>query len=107
MRSIVLLLAVACVLLLALGCGVFAVTSEGVVGAIQLTKSPLEVGDTSVGQSKVGESRAKGILIVAFGDCSIKAACEDGNITRIHHIDSEEINILGIYAEKIVRVYGE
>lgn len=107
MNRLVTLLAVVCVLSLALGCGVMATTSNGVMGAVQMTKSAVQVGDTEVGQSKVGEARAQGIIFVAIGDCSIKTACENGGITRIHHVDSEELNILGIYAEKVIRVYGE
>jgi len=71
------------------------------------TKSAVEVGDTTVGYSKVGEAMAEGIILIATGDASIKAAMKDGGITRIHHVDSEELNILGIYCKQIVRVYGE
>ncbi|MCD6416581.1 MAG: hypothetical protein J7M08_07790 [Planctomycetes bacterium] len=71
------------------------------------TKSAVAVGDTSVGMSKVGEATCEGILFLSKGDASIKAAMEEAGITRIHHVDSEEQNILGIYSTKTIRVYGE
>jgi hypothetical protein len=71
------------------------------------TQSALMLGDTSVGYSKVGESMAEGIVLIAQGDASITAAMEDGGIRRIHHVDSEEISILGVYCKQIIRVYGE
>ncbi|MHC5035630.1 MAG: TRL domain-containing protein, partial [Planctomycetota bacterium] len=57
--------------------------------------------------SKVGESMAEGIILLGRGDASISKAMKDGGITRIHHVDSEELNILGIYCKQIIRVYGE
>ena len=78
-----------------------------VLAPIMDTKSTVAVGDTEVGYSKVGESIAYGIILVGYGDASIKAAMEDGGITRIHHVDSEELNILNIYCKQTVRVYGE
>jgi hypothetical protein len=78
-----------------------------VVAPIMQTCSPVAVGDTTVGHSKVGESRAEGIILLSRGDASIQAAMEDGGITRIHHVDSEEFSVLGIYCEQIIRVYGE
>ncbi len=102
-RLCVLVLAV-CVVLVA-GC-VFP-RYGAVVAPVMVTKSPVAVGDTSVGYSKVGESMAEGIIVVSRGDASIKAAMEDGGITRIHHVDSEEFSVLGIYCQQIIRVYGE
>jgi len=78
------------------------------IGApIMKTQSALFVGDTTAGYSKVGESMCEGIVLVSYGDASIRAAMEDGGIRRIHHVDTEEISVLGVYAKQIVRVYGE
>lgn len=71
------------------------------------TKSAVAVGDPSAGTGKVGEAKAEGIIFMGTGDASIKAAMEDGNITRIHHVDSEEMNVLWVYARKVIKVYGE
>ena len=69
-------------------------------------KGPVAMG-TASGQSKVGISEAWGIIIFASGDASISAAMKNGGITRVHHVDSESMNILGIYAKYTTNVYGE
>jgi len=69
-------------------------------------KGPVSSG-TAAGSSKVGRSEAWGILIYATGDASISAAMKNGGITRIHHVDHESMNILGIYAKYTTKVYGE
>lgn len=82
-------------------------TSGAVTGPIMVTKSPMQVGDSTVGASKVGRAEAQGIIIVAFGDATISTAMRNGGITKIHHVDSEETGVLGIYAKKTIIVYGE
>ena len=58
--------------------------------------------------TKVGTGECATILgMVALGDCSIDAAMKNGNITKVHHVDSEAMNILGIYARFTTKVYGE
>jgi len=91
--------------ILAAGC----ITTRSDVGAfITLTKSSGQLADGLVVKSpKVGTSEAKGIIIVSFGDSSIDAACKQGNISKIHYIDYETINILGIYGAVKTTVYGE
>jgi len=70
-------------------------------------KSPVAVGDPTVGSAKVGRAKAQGIILVGFGDASISAAMKNGGITKIHHVDSEELCVLGIYSRKEIIVYGE
>ncbi len=105
MKRLALVLSLACVMVLAVGCVMPTTTS--IQAPIMMTRSALAVGDTDVGQSKVGEAEAVGIVLIARGDASIKAACDSVGITRIHHVDTEEYNILNIYCRKIIRVYGE
>jgi hypothetical protein len=69
-------------------------------------KGPVAVGPAA-GSSKVGRSHAFGILVFATGDASISAAMSNGGITRIHHVDHETLNILGVYAKYTTTVYGE
>jgi len=45
--------------------------------------------------------------VFATGDASISAAAASGGISRIHHVDHETLNILGIYAKYTTVVYGE
>ena len=69
-------------------------------------KGPVSVGPAATGP-KVGRAEAWGILVYATGDASISAAAANGGITRIHHVDNETFNILGIYAKYTTIVYGE
>ena len=78
-----------------------------VLASVSQTKSPVAMGDSSVRPAKVGTAEVEGILFLAFGDNSIKKAAENGNITRIHHVESEELNVLGSYCRSITQVYGE
>ncbi len=105
MKRLIPLLALACVVSMSLGC--VAPMTTSVWAPIMVTESTYMVGDTTVGQSKVGTAEVEGVILVAFGDASIKAACDAAGITRIHHIDTEELNVLNIYARKIMKVYGE
>jgi len=105
MNRILCVLALACVLSVALGCTTTMTT--GVWAPIMNSKTPFAVGDTSVGQSKVGTAEVEGIILLARGDASISAACASAGITKIHHIDSEDFSVMGIYSRKIITVYGE
>ncbi len=70
-------------------------------------KAPVAAGEPGA-YSKVGVSKATSILgLVATGDASIKAAMENGRITRIKYVDYDAKNILGIYGEYTTTVYGD
>jgi len=87
--------------------GCTAVAIGPVVAAVTIDeKGPVSVGDMRAGM-KVGMAQAEGILVVAYGDASIVAAMKDANITRVHHVDNETFNVLGIYARYKTIVYGE
>ena len=104
MRLLLCLALIASVLTVA-GCGF----SQGPVpyGITVDQKGPVAVGDTRAGADKVGRARAQGIILVGFGDASIKAAAAEGKITRIHHVDCDALTVLGIYARYETIVYGE
>lgn len=63
--------------------------------------------DNGVACSKSGSAEASGILGVAFGDASIHSAMTNGGITKIHHVDSKTLSVLGIYAKSTTVVWGE
>jgi len=44
---------------------------------------------------------------VAWGDASIQEAARDGQITEIHYVDYDLLEVLGIYAKMTINVYGE
>ena len=58
--------------------------------------------------SKVGKASCISVLtLIAAGDASIEAASKDGGITKIHHVDWETKNILGIIGTYTTTVYGD
>jgi hypothetical protein len=70
-------------------------------------KSPVAVGEPG-SYNKVGVSKATSVLgLVATGDASIKAAMENGGISKVKYVDYESKNILGIYGEYTTKVYGD
>ena len=102
---IYLLTALLCLALLA-GCAAYAVSP--VTGFVYSEVKGPGSATSNSGYSKVGTATAESFLgFVAMGDASISAAMEDGGITKIHHVDYESKNILGIYATFTVIVYGE
>jgi uncharacterized protein YceK len=71
-------------------------------------KAPVAAGEAGSSYSKVGTSKATSILgLVATGDASIKAAMENGKISKIKYVDYDAKNILGIYGEYTTTVYGD
>jgi hypothetical protein len=71
-------------------------------------KLPVAVADSNGKSLKVGTAECQSILsLVAQGDASIEAAKKNGNITKVHHVDWEVKNIMGIIGNYKVTVYGE
>jgi len=70
-------------------------------------KGPIAGFDTTAKATRVGRSRAEGIILVGYGDASINAAKLAGGINKIHHVDSDVMNIFGIYSRFETVVYGE
>src|SRR5690242_4772832 len=96
-------LAVSCAVLIA-GC---AIGHGPVIAPVTINmKGPVSAGSAATG-AKVGRAEAWGILVYATGDASISATATNGGINRIHHVDHETTNILGIYAKYVTIVYGE
>jgi hypothetical protein len=85
-------------------------TKGAVFAPVMETKSTIEIGDTSVGMDNVGRATAEGLILLARGDASLTTAMANGSkgkITKIHHVDSEELNVLGLYCTQTIVVYGE
>jgi len=71
-------------------------------------KLPVAVTSNGNNSPKIGIAECKSILgLVATGDASIETAKRNGGITKVHHVDWEVENILGIIGEYKVTVYGE
>jgi len=58
--------------------------------------------------TKIGTAECMSVLtLVATGDCSIEAAKKEAGITRVHTIDWDVKNYLGIVGYYKATVYGE
>jgi hypothetical protein len=93
------------------GCGAMIVAGGGGM-LYQDTKTPMSqvsyFGPSSNGVGKKGEASFTSILgIIATGDASLKAAMEIGGITKVHHIDQQVTNVLGLISIYKIIVYGE
>ena len=67
----------------------------------------LSIGGQDLGARR-GESSCKALLgIAAWGDCSAKAAADDGNITQIKQLDYEFYNFLIIWQSLTTVAYGD
>ena len=65
-------------------------------------------GDTQARTSTGTSSCESYLWVVAVGDCSVETAMKKGNITKVHHVDSEfKSYFLGIYTRFTTVVYGE
>lgn len=105
MKNLARLLAIAVLCAMLGGCAAAIQPATGFVYSD--IKGAMTATDNS-GFSKVGTSKCTSILgIVATGDASIDAAARSAGISRIHHVDYHTKNILGIYAEHTVYVYGD
>jgi len=81
--------------------------ASGAYGYVYTDVSGALLATSNTGASKVGEAKSTGIICVATGDSSIKAACAAGGITKISHVDYHVTSVLGLYVETTVTVYGE
>lgn len=69
----------------------------------------LAIQTNAEGQDKIGRSSCTSYLwIVGIGDCSVTEAMKNGEIKKVHHVDTEMKSILlGIYEKYTTVVYGE
>lgn len=79
----------------------------GAMGGLYTNVSGPVLATSNAGASKVGQASSTGIVCVATGDSSIKAACANGGITKISHVDYHVTTVLSVYTKTTVTVYGE
>lgn len=106
MKNIFVLLLVG-ISLLSSGC---ALTNAPVNGWIYNgTKGPVAAtGSTSY--TKTGEADCHAInfyFSIGWGNCTVQAAKNDGRITKVSMVDSESFEILNIYGQYTLVVYGD
>ncbi|HVM59443.1 MAG TPA: TRL-like family protein [Verrucomicrobiae bacterium] len=106
-RLIVLVAAASAVVVFMSGCAmVGGVAGGSYAGIYTQTAGPVAVGSAG-GSDKVGTASSTAIVCIATGDSSIKAAMDNGGITKIHHVDYKVTSVLGVYAKYTTVVYGE
>ena len=77
-------------------------------GIVDENRAPASFNiDNSVKPVKCGRATSKGIVLYTTGDSSIKAAMDDGKITKVHHIDYKVFNVFNVYSKATTIVYGE
>ena len=104
MRVLVLGLLFISVLVLLAGCA----TSYPVGSIYTKLQLPVDATGNMGDATKVGKAESMSILaLVAIGDSSINTAKKNGNISKIHYVDWDVENILGIIGRYKVTVYGE
>jgi len=95
------------VMLLA-GCATYGPTPGCLYDNVTAPTYRLEVPMDATSADKVGTASFTSILgLVATGDASVNTAMKNGGITKVHHVDSNYYNVLGIYGKYTVIVYGE
>lgn len=104
MKAVVACLVLVAVCIVMTGCA----TPYPMGAAYTEIKLPVTATANSGRSPKIGEAMCTTVLgLVATGDASIEAAKRDGGITKVHHVDWSAKNILGLYGEYKVVVYGE
>jgi hypothetical protein len=107
MEKILLPVSVASLMMLATGCVAPNGPMGGTYGNIYTDVSGAVSATGNAKGTKTGTATSKGILGFASGDSSIKAACDNGGITKIEHVDYHVESVLGVYTRTTVTVYGE
>jgi hypothetical protein len=65
-------------------------------------------GPTTTSTGKVGKASMTSILgILITGDASLDAAMRASGMTKLHHVDTQLTNILGIIATYTTIAYGD
>jgi hypothetical protein len=82
-------------------------SAGGVAGSIYTGVSGPVLATSHSVSTKAGTATSQGILGIAWGDSSIKAAADSVGITKIQHVDYHTTAVMGVWAKTTVTVYGE
>ncbi len=83
-------------------------TAFPIGGAYTELRLPVAATSNGARSPKVGMASCQSYLgLFAIGDASIQTAKRNGGITKVHHVDWEAKNILGLIGDYKVIVYGE
>ncbi len=101
------LMALAAIAVAASGCVISRPTNAWAPITLDVQTPDTSFVDNSVQPLKKGTATASGIICFTEGDASLKAAMENGGITKVHHVDYKVKNIFGIVGSTTTIVYGE
>jgi len=101
------LLAVTVLAAMASGCVMVGKTNAVSALTLDVQSPDMSFVDNSVKPLKKGTATASGIICFVEGDASLKAAMENGGITKVHHVDYKVKNIFGIIGSTTTIVWGE
>ena len=107
-RSVLYLVSAMLGAMLLAGCATYGPTPGWLFDDVTAPTCRLEVPMDATSADKVGTASFISVLnMVAVGDASVNTAMKNGGITKVHHVDSNYYNLLGIYGKYTVIVYGE
>ena len=91
----------------ATGCVMVGKTNAAAPIVLDVQSPDMSFVDNSVKPAKMGTATATGIICFTEGDASLKAAMEQGGITKVHHVDYKVKSIFGIIGSTTTVVWGE
>jgi hypothetical protein len=89
------------------GCVMVGPTNAGAPLMLDVSTPDTSFIDNSVKPAKKGTATSTGLICFTEGDASLKAAMDNGGITKIHHVDYKVRSILGIVGSTTTIVWGE
>ena len=101
------LLFVAAIAAVASGCVMTGPSNASAPIMLDVQSPDMSFVDNDVKPAKMGVATAEGIVCFTQGDASLKAAMNNGGITKVHHVDYKVKNILGIIGSTTTIVWGE
>jgi len=107
MKKLIVCASAAALVILVAGCVGPNAPLGGTYGMVYTDVSGAVGATSNSGATKTGTAESQGVICVAWGDSSIKAAAANGGITKIQHVDYHVTSVLGLYTKTIVTVYGE
>ena len=101
------LLVLAALAATATGCVMVGPSNASAPLTLNVSSPDMSFVDNSVKPIKKGVATSSGIIIFTEGDASLKAAMNNGGITKVHHVDYKVKSIFGIIGSTSTIVWGE
>ena len=101
------LLAFSALAVMASGCVMVGPSNAAAPIMLDVSTPDMSFVDNSVKPVKKGTATSTGLICFTEGDASLKAAMDNGKITKVHHVDYKVRSILGIVGSTTTIVWGE